>query len=408
VLGGGEAHLRQLAAALVAAGDSATVITRRGEAAWPARDEIDGIRVLRVAPAGPSRTGKYLMLPFAVRAALRELQRHDLLVVRATRVLGLPGLVAARLAGRPVVLQPEINGELDGSAFTWGKPWAERAAGRLVRRVATARNLWLRDADAFVAMSRRIRDEIVGAGVGPERVAWIAHAVDTGRFRPAGADERVALRRALGLPAGVIATYTGRLLHGKGLDVLLEAFARVAAARPELQLVLVGAGEGHLSAEESLRRRASVAPLAGRVRFAGRAERVEDWLRASDLFVFPSLFEGLGISLVEAASCGLPSIGSRTGGIPDVIEDGVSGLLVPPGDPGALAATLASLAADGERRAAMGREARRIGLERFERGDAVARYRALFAEVSSRSTAARPGRAPRAGAGSPPSPAARA
>ncbi len=130
-----------------------------------------------------------------------------------------------------------------------------------------------------------------------------------------------------------MAVYTGRLLRGKGLEVLIEAFSAVAAERVDLQLLLVGSGDGQsLSVEPELRRRVSELGLAARVLFAGRRDRVEDWLRAADLFVFPSLYEALGISLVEAAACGLPAIGSRTGGIVDVIEDDSSGLLVPPGD----------------------------------------------------------------------------
>jgi glycosyltransferase involved in cell wall biosynthesis len=279
-----------------------------------------------------------------------------------------------------------------------------------VRAATAARNLWLRDADAFVAMSARIRDEIVSAGVPPERVALIPHGVDTSRFRPASPPERAALRSRLGLPPGVLAVWTGRLLRGKGLETLVEALARVADEAPGLQVVLVGSGVGQaLSIEEELKSSVAARGLAGRVLFAGRAETVEDYLRAGDLFVFPSLTEGLGISLVEAAACGLPSIGSRTGGIVDVIEDGRTGLLVTSGDVSALADALARLARDAGAREEMGGKARARAATLFDERDAVARYRSVFAEVSSRrASACPPGRAPREGAGPPPSPASRA
>ena len=409
VLGGGETHVRRLGAALVAAGDAATVVTRRGDPSWPAEESLEGIRVVRVPPAGPGRTGKFLMIPAAFRAVLREARSHDVLVVRGTRVLGLPGLVAGRAAGLGVVMQPETNGELSGEAWTWGKPWADGWAGRLARGATAVRNHWLRDADAFVAMSRAIRDEMQAAGVPAERIALLPHSVDTERFSPADAGERAALRARLGLPGGVLAVYTGRLLRGKGLETLLEAFATVAGELPGLALALVGSGEGQaLSVEDELRRRAAEGGLAGRVHFAGRKERVEDWLRAADVFVFPSVFEALGISLVEAAACGLPALASRTGGIVDVVEDGVSGVLVAPGDVLALVSGLRALAGDADRRAEMGREARRKALARFDERDSLDRYRALFREVSSPPSSSRPGRAPRAGAAPPPSPAARA
>jgi glycosyltransferase involved in cell wall biosynthesis len=410
VLGGGETHVRRLGSALVAAGDAATVVTRRGDASWPAEETIDGIRVVRVPPSGPGRRGKFLMVPGVLRAALREGRRHDVLVVRGTRVLGLPGLLAGRWSSVGVVMQPETNGELSGEAWTWGKAWAGGRRGRMARGLFAARNRLLRDADAFVAMSRAIRGEMLAAGIPGERIALLPHGVDTGRFRPAAPEERWALRARLGLADGVLAAWTGRLLRGKGLETLLEAFAGVAAAVPRLHLVLVGEGEGQaLSVEDELRRRAAEGGLGARVVFAGRVERVEEVLRAADLFVFPSVFEALGISLVEAAACGLAAVASRTGGIVDVVEDGRSGVLVPPGDTAALGEALRALATDEGLRGSMGREARALALARFDEQGSLDRYRALFAEVIARRAASSPpGRAPRAGAAPPPSPAARA
>ncbi len=383
-LGGGETHIRRLGAALVAAGDAATVVTRRAEPQWPAEETLDGVRVLRVGPSGPGRIGKYRMLPAAFRAVLREVPRHDVLVVRGTRVLGLPGLVAARASGRAVVLQPEINGELRGEAFTWGKRWERGARGRLVRAAVAVRNRFLRDADAFVAMSRLIQDEMRVAGIPRERILLLPHGVDLERFRPATLDERQALRVRLGLPDGTLAVYSGRLLRGKGLETLVDALAS-SSAPGQLRLVLVGSGEGQaLDVEPELRRRVAERGFGGRVVFVGRVERVEDYLRACDVFVFPSLFEALGIALVEAAACGLPAVASRTGGIVDVVDDGHSGLLVTPGAAEALAGALAALAVDADRRAAMGREARAVAVSRFDERDVLERYRALFREVSSR------------------------
>jgi glycosyltransferase involved in cell wall biosynthesis len=403
-LGGGETHVRRLGAALVSAGDAATVVTRRAERSWPAAEQVDGIRVVRVPPPGPGRTGKFLMLPAAVRAVVREAPHHDVLVVRGTRVLGLPGLLAARASGVPVVMQPETNGELSGEAWTWGKAWAEGPAARIARGATALRNLWLRDADAFVAMSRAIRDEMRAAGIPGERIVLLPHGVDTGRFCPATVEAKLALRRALGLPEGVLAVYSGRLLRGKGLETLVDAFAAVADRSPGLGLVLVGSGEGQaLSVEGELRRRVAAGGLVKRVTFAGRTERVEDFLRAADVFVFPSVFEALGIALVEAAACALPAVASRTGGIVDVIEDGISGRLVTPGDTAALSEALLTLSLDPALRSRLGQEAREVALARFDERDGVERYRALLREVGpTRTSASPPARAPRAGGAPPP------
>jgi glycosyltransferase involved in cell wall biosynthesis len=384
VLGGGETHIRALGSALVRSGLPGTVVTRRARAEWPAAEEVDGVRVLRVPPSGEGRAGKYRMVPWAVRALLRERERFDVLVVRGTRVLGLPGLLAGRWLGKAVVLQPEINGELTGEVYTWGKAWGGGLRGRLVRAATAVRNLLFRDADGFVAMSGAIRGEFLAAGASEEKVALIPHGVDVERFRPASPEERAGLRARLSLPADArIVVYTGRLLRGKGLDILFEAFRRIAPRDAQARLVIVGSGAGQsLSVEEDLRTAAREPRLEGRVLFAGRVDAVEDYLRAADLFAFPSVFEALGISLVEAAACGLPSVGSRTGGIVDVIEDGVTGLLVPPGDARALEDALEALLSDPGRRGEMGRRARERALRLFDAETSLPRYRTLFHEVA--------------------------
>jgi glycosyltransferase involved in cell wall biosynthesis len=386
VLGGGEKHIRALGSALAATGMPATVITRRGEESWPSEEMVDGVRVLRVPPVGPGRTGKYRMVPAALRALWRERHRFDVLVVRGTRVLGLPGLALARMLGKAVVLQAEINGEMSGLAYTWGTRFERGPVAALVRGATGVRNLFLRDADAFVAMSRAIRDEFEAAGVSRPKIAHIAHGVDVSRYQPADAAMKAEIRGRLGLPAGArIACYTGRLLRGKGLETLVVAFGSVARRRPEAHLLLVGSGEGQaLSVEGALRDQVERGGLASRVTFAGRVESVEDHLRASDLFVFPSLFEALGISLIEAAACGLPAVGSRTGGIVDVIEDGESGFLVTPEDASALEEALERLLADETLRARMGQRAARIAGLRFDFASTVVRYRALFVELARR------------------------
>ena len=386
VLGGGEGHIRDLGRRLLASGLPVTVVTRRGEASWPAAETLDGIRVVRVRPSGPGRIGKYLMVPAAVAALLRVRGSYDVLVVRGTRVLGLPGLLAARLLGKAVVLQPEVNGEMSGEVYTWGTPLAGGLADRGLRAAVSLRNRLLRDASAFVAMSRMIREELLAAGVPPERVAHIPHGVDTARFRPAQDGERRELRRRHGLPEeGLLVCFTGRLLRGKGLEPLVDAFAVVAPRVPEARLLLVGSGAGQaLSVETALRERTRKAGLGDRVIFPGRVDDVADYLRASDVFAFPSEFEALGISLVEAAACGLAGVGSRTGGIVDVIEDGRSGLLVPPGGVAELAAALERLLGDAGLRDRLGAEARQLALDRFDAGDSAARYRCLFREISPR------------------------
>ena len=106
--------------------------------------------------------------------------------------------------------------------------------------------------------------------------------------------------------------------------------------------------------------------------------------RAADVFAFPSEFEALGLSLLEAAACGLGCTASRTGGIVDIVEDGVNGVLFTPGDGEALAAAIGRLLSDPAQRAEVGAAARRTALTRFDEADSAYRYRTLFAELCAR------------------------
>jgi len=386
VLGGGEAHVRALSRRLAALGMAPTVVTRRSDAAWPRVETLDGVKVIRVPPSGPGRAGKYAMVPAALASLRSERRRHEVLVVRGTRVLGLPGLLAGRALVKAVVLQAEVNGEMSGEVFTWGTSLEASWLRPLVERAVRARNRLLGDADAFVAMSRRIREEFLEAGVPERRIAYIPHGVDLARFRPPTSEEKREARRALGLAAHeLIATYTGRLLRGKGLMALVEAFAVVARRDSRSRLLLVGSGAGQsLSVEEELKAAVVERGLDGRVTFAGRVDDVRPHLWASDVFVFPSEFEALGLSLVEAAACGLPCVGARTGGIVDVIEEGRSGLLFEPGDAGALAECVEAVLAAPARAAAFGARGREVARERFDLDESAERYAALFAELAGR------------------------
>ena len=385
VCGGGERHIQDLSAALVSSGLAATVLTRRSERAWPSTETLNGVRVLRVGPSGPGRIGKYAMLPSVLAALWRERTTFDVAIVCGTRVLGLPVALWLKALGKPVALQAEMTGELTGEIYVWGTPLHRPLFLWALSTFMAARNVFFRRAAAFVAISRLIESEALDAGLARERVHYIPHAADTGRFRPAVPGEARVLRARVGLPLdGVLAVFTGRLLKGKGLEILIEAFARLATEHPNAHLVIVGSGAGQvLSVEDALRADVAERGLASRVTFTGRVDNVEDYLRASDVFAFPSLYEGLPHSPIEAAAAGLPAVASRTGGIPDIVVHGQTGLLVEPGDVDGVTAALRTLFGDAELHERFGRRARELALERFSLVAVSERYRQLFERLAS-------------------------
>jgi glycosyltransferase involved in cell wall biosynthesis len=204
-------------------------------------------------------------------------------------------------------------------------------------------------------------------------------------FRPASAEERSVLRRKLGLPSAPVAVYTGRLVSYKGLPSLLRAWRNV----PSACLVLVGEGGGDLHAcEQELREFVAAEGLQARVRFAGPVERVDDWLRAADLYVFPTEDEAFGLALVEAMACGLPCVTTRIGGLRDFVVDEVNAVAVPTRDEVALAAACGSLLASEGRRATLGAAARRTAVERFGLAAVVGAYASLLDELAAATRAA--------------------
>lgn len=383
VLGGGEKHTRSLALGLADLGFAVDVITRRSSEDLAPVEKDGGVTIHRVGPWGKGRGKKFAMIPGALSVARGLARDRDVLMNGGTRVLALPARFAIAGTRCALVLRPELNGELDGSLALWGRPHSvlER---RIALALARVRNALLGRTEAVVAISEAIGAEAVSAGFDAAIVHRIPHGIDMSEYAPPTPEQKKARRRALDLPADeILLTYTGRLIEGKGLETLFEALRSLSDLQP-LRLMLVGAGTGQvISVEEKLRKQAESEGLKGRVIFTGRVDNVADYLQASDIFVFPTLDEALGMSVVEAQACGLPAVASRTGGVPDVVEDGVTGVLVPPGDPSALAAALRSLIADGERRCRFAEAARVRAEERFALKTCVGRYADLFRTLAA-------------------------
>ena len=194
----------------------------------------------------------------------------------------------------------------------------------------------------------------------PERITVIPRGRDPDRLGRPSPQRRDRARRELGLAMDAeVLVNVGRQEHQKGQHLMLDAVARLAPERPRL-VALVAGRTGHAS--PALKRRVAELRLGDRVRFLGHRDDLPEVLAAADVFVFPSLWEGLGGSLLEAMALGLPIVASDLDAIREVVDDGVNGLLVPPADPPALAEAVASLLDDRTRAETIGRAARR----RFE------------------------------------------
>ena len=183
---------------------------------------------------------------------------------------------------------------------------------------------------------------------------------------------REEVRRELGLREEVVVFHSSNLRSGKRIDLLLETVARVRP-RDAFRLLIL-AGEPFAPFAEHVRRLG----LADRVIVREKVNDIEDYLQVADIGLFTSETESFCLSILEAMCFGCPSVATRVGGIPEVVEDGRSGLLVPFGDVAALASALEALIHDETRRSALGRAAQQRARELFSAEIIVPRYEALY------------------------------
>jgi len=228
------------------------------------------------------------------------------------------------------------------------------------------------NADGVTAVSKWLVDETIGV-FGTERpVKVIPNFVDLERFRP-GRDEGV--RQRLAKDGEALLVHVSNFRPVKRVGDVVRLFAKVRKAHPA-RLVLVGDGPERSAAEEEARRLG----VARDVTFLGERTEIECLLAAADLFLLPSESESFGLAALEAMASGVPVIGTRTGGLPELVEHGVSGHLCTVGDTDCMAAFALSLLGDPARHTAF-REAARTRASAFGRAEIVAQYEALYGKV---------------------------
>jgi glycosyltransferase involved in cell wall biosynthesis len=385
-VGGTVTQARLLASDLLAAGDEATVVTRRWDLAHPVREIVDGAAVIRVGPVGRGAMKKWGML-LRVLPQLLRLPRLDLIFCPGLRVLGAAAVFAAKLRGCPCVLRPVSCGEMSGAFFSYGLKRAGLSMTAWPVRAGLAlRNAILRRADAFVAISADIADELARCGVPAAKIARIPNGVDDAVFRPALPAEKAQQRAALGARADeFLVVYTGRLVTYKGLPGLVRVWERVAKDFPAARLVLVGGGGNDMTnCENDLRAFCQLHDLGNRVTFTDDVPTVAPWLQAADAFVFPTQNEAFGISLIEAMACGLPVVSTDVGGVKDIVADGVNSLVFKSGDEPGLEVALRRVMREPELAARLGQGALATVKERYTRARVAKAYLGLFEQVGKR------------------------
>lgn len=245
--------------------------------------------------------------------------------------------------------------------------WLSRAAG--VKMLSTCHGFfktrWFRKAfpcwgQAVIAISKPVARHLKeDFKVAPDKVHLIANGIDLKRFTAVDDQMRRAARKKWGIADTPLIGIIARLSDVKGIDILIKAMPAIIKEIPSAHLLIAGQGPE----ENALKKLTESLSLTAQIHFKDTIDQTHELLCALDVFVMPSLMEGLGLSVMEAQASGIPVVASRVGGLVDLIEDGKSGYLVPVNDPGALADRIIGVLKGPESSRAMARQAR-INVER--------------------------------------------
>lgn len=231
--------------------------------------------------------------------------------------------------------------------------------------------------ERIIAISEQVKEHLRGDfKVDLGRISLINNGIDLEKFRPVSLSQKQEAKSRLGLKSGPVIGILARLSDVKGHKYLIEAMKAVLVFSPDAQLLI--AGEGRM--EKELNRLTESLSIGKSVFFMPEALDTRDILSAIDIFVMPSLKEGLGLALMEAMSSGLAVIGSSVGGIKTLIKDGENGLLVNPGDSLGIAKAIIDLLSDPDKASSLGANARKYITAEFSEEKMVLKTEELYLE----------------------------
>jgi glycosyltransferase involved in cell wall biosynthesis len=361
--GGAARQAQTLSEALVQRGRRVGVVTARfpGTASF---ERVAGVEVHRVWAI--PRPGRFTasFIPSLSRFLLLHGRRYDIwhahqAFYNAGVALGLARLVRRRCIVKDAASGP--YGDISRLRRIWLGDWLRR---RLVR------------ADAIISLNDEMTAELLAAGVAAPRIRRIPNGVDCRRYCPPSPQQRSDARQELGIDQDCrVVLYAGRLAEDTGTRFILDAWRLLEQKFPASPWTLLVAGD-ELGPANTYRARSE--RELHTARFLGKVLNVQPLLWSADVLVRPSLTEGMSNVVLEAMASGLPVVGTRTGGLAEQVEDGVTGLLVPPADARALAGAIVEALADEGRRAQMGRAGRMRAERKYDLGLVVDAYEELY------------------------------
>lgn len=293
------------------------------------------------------------MIPFILVHTLAVARyARDCDVIHAQWTLSAGAAWLSRIIHRRPIVATLHGSDIFQAAQGWLGTW-------LTRQV-------LQRCDRIIAVSEALAKAASKIGIPASRIIVIPDGIDLNQFTPSENQREPLI------------VFVGSLIKRKGVIYLIEAMSHITSACPTVRLIIIGDGPERPALEQA----AATACLTRRVTFVGQqpSQQVRQWLQAAQVFVLPSVEEGLGVVLLEALACGTPIVASQVGGIPEVVTSNV-GLLVPPANSTLLAESITQLLSDTQRWLAMSQNARRRAEELYDWQQIAVRFVSIYREI---------------------------
>jgi len=349
-VGGIEIYSYRLAKGLAEAGMNVFILTRKFKGA-KSKEIVGGVPVNRISIFGKGILASFILMVLSSWFLIRHRKIFSSIHVNLVSSHAITACLIGKLLKKRVLMTVG-GGGLIGDIQTSKKTLIGRIKLNIIKNnISTA-----------LCFSNEIQNELISLGVPETKLRKIGSGVETALYKPVSEEGKILIKRELGLSEVPIVTYLGRIEPKKGLEVLLKAWQGVVGNTKTDSLLLI-CGTGSL--ENKLQAMAARLCISERVIFTGGVKDAVKYYLASDIFVLPSLSEGLSTVILEAMSCGLAVLASRISANEEIIKDGENGMLVAPDDAEGLEKSLILLLNDAGIRKKLGTSARNTVTECF-------------------------------------------
>lgn len=367
IWGGAENQLRQLAPHLEDKGCRVEIVTRRWHSEMTRQETIDGISVHRLGIPGNSWFATTAFVLSLVFFFLRD--KNNVAVYHSHGAVNMGALchLIAFLQRKKNVAKIASAGKIPALNHTF--------SGRLFLAM-------FKRSHAIICMTDEIRSELQEIRTPEESIFRITNGVDGIRFSRYSENQRLKWKVEQGLKAtSRVVLFSSRIVTGKGLDVLVAAWEDVYEQYPECWLFIVGSGKDQPNSIESQMQVLVKKKKLQQVRFVGETDAPENYLGVADLFVFPSRHEGFPNALMEAMAAGLPVIASRIGGVTDLVQAEVNGILFESGNSVDLSRQMIEYLGQPDLLSKIGQQARLDVLAKYSFPSIASQYMTLYDEL---------------------------